>query len=443
MAVAVIVSVVGCVIAQADIDILVCLRFHRVMPAFTRMVIDLKRCCLDYDEAYIEDVKIKLLAGELRSSFFSLPNREGHIAFSRITDLEIARFLLRPPDYHLPPDERKPLRDHPLKDLVPTPKFFVVFSSSLKRTTPPYTTTCRRLDALFTKYRKESKNGHGLFGNEAAFRSVIHRAKRRMWHAGDPPGYDMYICVGENAKGLPELRSARGTQTTEQYHGHSNVVIGSDSLRPALGRDLLGYANVIFNVKRLIACQSQRALPSAIRHHHPNLTSVTALLAQSAMRRVVVPPEMHFYDITAELPVQHEVRRLGLPGMKVTLRDTSTAESSCVQRIRCAGQRQVWLMADMTKPRQHHTLPGVGCNRVGRQVGSKDKEPGMRPPRNAAKRAAYDLEKLKQGGQTTLFHGNRGVIDRANGRRLGEDDVISGGGGRGRGRGRGRGGGGR
>eukprot|EP00961_Rhodomonas_salina_P154004 2074559-Rhodomonas_salina.1 len=80
---------------------------------------------------------------------------------------------------------------------------------------------------------------------------VFHHAKRRAEFARDPPRaeHDVYVRIG-TSKGMPKLRSGRGTQSTEEYHGISNIMVGADNLRPHVGKNIIKLGNNVFNIRR-------------------------------------------------------------------------------------------------------------------------------------------------------------------------------------------------
>ena len=387
---------------------------YRVAPAYKVFANECTKALLDWCEKsecehaqYVLDAPIKGDHFRLTSGFYTNTNsKKNYLRFDAMSDELIARHLLRPPDYQKG-TYGKPLRDYNLSELRPTATFHRVFSDSLRKKTAEYDTVKARLTGIYEKFKNESKNGHALFGCKAIMFDAFGRAIKRAWYTGDPPELDMYIVVGRNAKGLPELRSARGTQTTENWHGVSNTVVGADNLRPAMARKLLRLRTATFNVERMHTARAfcKRSTPD-VGHPHWWVSSMTVGLAKA----VRLPPNTAQGSKPAKLDqvlAWPSAEHVNVHRMRLKLRSVHDAESGLLCTKRCAAQRNVWIGGDLRqpKPRNRGGDGAVGGNAgsgKGRKIGSKDGIGVVRAPRNEQAKALHIAQRQGQGTQPKL-----------------------------------------
>ena len=387
---------------------------YRVTPTYKLFANECTKALLDWCEKsecehaqYVLDAPIKGDHFRLTSGFYTKTNsQKNYLRFDVMSDELIARHLLRPPDYQKG-TFGKPLRDYKLSELRPTATFHRVFSDSLRKKTAEPDTVKARYTAIYDKFKDESKNGHALFGCKAIMLGAFGRAIKRAWYTGDPPGLDMYIVVGKTAKGLPELRSARGTQTTENWHGVSNTVVGADNLRPAMARKLLKLRTATFNVERMHTARAfcKRSTPD-VGHPHWWVSSMTVGLAKA----VRLPPNTAEGSTPAKVDqvlAWPSAEHVNVHSMRLKLRSVDNAESGLLCTKRCAAQRNVWIGGDLRKPKPRNrggdgAVGGNAGSGKGRKNGSKDGIGVVRAPRNEEAKALYVARMEGKGNQPKL-----------------------------------------
>ena len=255
--------------------------FFRVYPAYSQLCNDITTATW-VDDAASMDMHKRAVLDKTVDSFFYPNGRTKKLRFDQMTDAEIVRILLRPPDWRKwinydPLDPPQPLDNWTLADLVPTVKFRVVFSDSLQKRTRSNTDQKRMLEAARVKFALEvNHKGQPLFPNQERMEQYFHQAGLRLGYAQDPPDMCMFVPVGDNPKRLMTWRSARGTQTVESYHKKSNGMVGSDNLRPEIARRIMRIGNHVHNLesRRNVSHFCKRTETNG-GHNHSHLTAIT------------------------------------------------------------------------------------------------------------------------------------------------------------------------
>ena len=327
---------------------------------------------------------------------------QGYIPLKAITDEDIVRFLLKPPD-------NKQLRDCTLDELTPTKKFFEIFEESLKKKTRPYDAACRELDAIFELFASETTPQSGpLYPNKDAMKKVFDKAKIRLRFATDPPGVSMYVAIGTTGKGLPKLRSTRGTQTTECYHGKSNNMVGAYTLKKRLARKIVRVGNSCWNWSRLNDSRgiSKRAFWYT-GHPYWWVSAKSTLMARLCDKRTLLPPKGKMpHNVIASMPVPDQAtpENLGLLDAPPSISEVACRKRSAAQRV-----------VHMQKKDTNKSSSVLQRSGRGRPVGAKDSYSRMARNEDKKKTRLEEMDMCR--GQGIICPD--GTIGRANARKKG------------------------